>query len=209
MKHAHYDMIVAKAANMDLIVLTKDCLDAENPWMEIEVGHLPCFYEHGSYFLCLPKHKKAVLNFLNGGESECKIECDNEWGMPYRDEWNEMHWYMQEKFESRIKPEIQKLWIGIKEDHSTTNAYPTKHEARIEASRDHGLYSFVEVEVNTKTSKSETEATQEANEPTFKLFGSGYPGALWPAYIGEPISFDEVKDESGDVIGYSIEHRIR
>tara|TARA_R110002012_G_scaffold269646_1_gene453773 strand:+ start:2698 stop:3162 length:465 start_codon:yes stop_codon:yes gene_type:complete len=65
--HPHIEVIVAKAANMDLVVLYEDkgswfpCAEANQPY-------LPDFNCMDDYFLCLPKHKDACLHWLNGGE---------------------------------------------------------------------------------------------------------------------------------------------
>lgn len=117
MKHKHYEKIVAKASNMDLVVLTKDVIaPVDAPWVAIEMGYLPAFDEHCEYFLCLPQHKDAVLCGLNGGEFQ--VKCTKDY---YSDSWHlngdkwfgSCVWYMLSNHHSRIKPRKEKRWIAI------------------------------------------------------------------------------------------------
>lgn len=61
------------------------------------------------YFVCLPKHQKAVLNALNGGVSEFHLEgteipwCESEI-IAGSDYWDKEDWYMDCNVVSRIKP---------------------------------------------------------------------------------------------------------
>lgn len=63
MKHKHYDKIVAKAANMDLVVFCRDAYHVKEGWFE--TYNLP-IQEEFDYFLCLPQHKESCLAWLNG-----------------------------------------------------------------------------------------------------------------------------------------------
>ena len=63
MKHKHYDKIVAKAANMSLVVFCRDAYHAEEGWFE--TSNLP-IQDEFDYYLCLPQHKEACLAWLNG-----------------------------------------------------------------------------------------------------------------------------------------------
>lgn len=63
MKHKHYDKIVAKSANMNLVVFCRDAYHVEEGWFE--TPNLP-IQDEFDYYLCLPQHKKACLAWLNG-----------------------------------------------------------------------------------------------------------------------------------------------
>jgi hypothetical protein len=63
MKHKHYDKIVAKAANMNLVVFCRDAYHVEEGWFETH--NLP-IQDEFDYYLCLPQHKEACLAWLNG-----------------------------------------------------------------------------------------------------------------------------------------------
>ncbi len=116
MKHKHYEMIVAKAANMELVVFVKS--KATNRWEALESSCIPSFYEESEYFLCLPQHKEAVLNALNGGESQLTFDGAN-WdkcnlNQPVK--WSEGWWYMKGESQSRIKPKKEKVWVAYHKD---------------------------------------------------------------------------------------------
>ena len=116
MKHVHYDKIVAKAANMDLVVFYK--LPCEEWWQpDSECEALPDEVEI-DYFLCLPQHKEAVLTLLNGGDIQ--ITTESHWDEPIEltskewcGKWNSCHmnWYMSPHCQSRTKPRKEKRWI--------------------------------------------------------------------------------------------------
>lgn len=111
MKHKYYDKIVAKAANMELVVFTKSTM--ANKWEVTSFGDL-VKNEDFDFFLCLPQHKEAVLNCLNGGESQV-ASISSGWlpancGDPV--EWGGEWWYMNPNGESRIKPKKEKRWIA-------------------------------------------------------------------------------------------------
>lgn len=64
-KHKHYDMIVAKAENMELACLTRHT--THDLWREQAGQYSHVFFgEMADYFLCLPEHTEACLNWLNG-----------------------------------------------------------------------------------------------------------------------------------------------
>lgn len=115
MKHKHYDMICAKAANMDLVVFVKNESTGEWWWLS---GDLP-FNKHQDFFLCLPQHKDAVLAGLNGSNLEYLDEDDLEeggdgWHSAFVNEWSETHWYMREpNIQIRIKPRKEKRYVVI------------------------------------------------------------------------------------------------
>lgn len=128
MKHKHYDMIVAKADNVALVVFAR----IGNEWYEPTASDLMMFNNgHDEYFLCLPQHKDACLHWLNGGRIQYKTELVPE----YQDYQPDIAFslgsiFMQEEFYIRIKPKREKRWIGVSSSscHSTGH-YKTKQEA--------------------------------------------------------------------------------
>ena len=132
MKHKHYDMIVAKAKNMDLVLFSNSTGHNYGKWSECNRETMPKDNGNINYFLCLPKHKEAVLEKLNGGECQYLPPVDGvrEWKDSDNfqfDKWADVWWYMHDSFESRIKPKKEKRWIAV--DASTsqcTRHYSTK-----------------------------------------------------------------------------------
>ena len=98
-------MIVAKAENTELIVFVKD----GNHWNEITQA--TPFYEHNNYFLCLPQHKEAVLNSLNGGVAQFESPREKGDHALEQADWSSSEWYMQSDATSRIKPKKEKRWV--------------------------------------------------------------------------------------------------
>ena len=118
MKHKHYDMIVAKAANMDLVVFVKTC--DNGAWYEKGDNSACQWWEDSDYFLCLPQHKESCLHWLNGGKSQveytkasypywCDIDSDEH-------KWSDGHIFMDELLNIRIKPKKEKRWIAYHND---------------------------------------------------------------------------------------------
>lgn len=144
MKHKHYDMIVAKAANMNLIQFVR--FDKE--WI-VQGRHENlniAFEENYQYFLCLPKHKDVVLNILNGGNGEVNYgefwqDCNV--GQPI--EWCPEWWCMNDNCESRIKQKKEKRWIAAKGD-AVSGIYKTKRELELMYATTSGV-QFIEIEV--------------------------------------------------------------
>src|SRR6056297_543095 len=68
MRHKNAEMIKAKVDNMELVVFYK--LPNEEWWQSESESTILPDEDDIEYFLCLPKHKNAVLNALNGGESQ-------------------------------------------------------------------------------------------------------------------------------------------
>lgn len=109
MKHKLYEMIVAKAANMDLVVMEKD----PSGWI-VKMSEILHMNPSKDYFLCLPQHKEAVLHSLNGGYIGCYE--DGKWlevcTLNGRDgKWKITGWYMNETEEIIIRPKKEKRWI--------------------------------------------------------------------------------------------------
>lgn len=157
--HPHYDMIVAKAANMDLVIFRKDYQNT--PWCRLVDSELP-LDESKEYFLCLPHHKDACLHWLNGGEVEAMhfenqmpnsgvkfdsgFACIEDCVESYP--WKFNHIFMQ-NHEIRIKPRKEKRWIGVRaKDGATTVARNTVQEARTDTIGVTGNWQFIEIEVD-------------------------------------------------------------
>lgn len=138
--HPHAEMIAAKAADMSLSVLVK----MAHVWVK---AITPVWNEDIEYFLCLPKHKDAVLNILNGGESEVS-SFNGEWdecncNIPTR--WSRSWWYMRDIYESRIKPKKEKRWVRVQRNGlslDTMILFDTKEDAV-----GNGSYQAFEIEV--------------------------------------------------------------
>lgn len=153
MKHKLYEMIVAKAENMDLVVLLKN----SQGWSIKENQFDIQFHEMFEYFLCLPQHKEACLHWLNGGVSlDVKNESGN-WsdyslvnvGKP----WSKDRDFMREEYYFRIKPKKEKRWIGVFRDgdliKNTELSYRTKEQVVGDSHAPYGFddWQFIEIEV--------------------------------------------------------------
>ncbi len=129
MKHVHYDKVVAKAANMDLVVLSKSNTGINgDKWSEVPNSRAFPSCEYEDYFLCLPQHKEICLRFLNGETIQVGGNKDNSWNDAWDNEafsreWSEFSVFMDGSFEIRIKPKKVKRWIAV--DLSTTQC--TRH----------------------------------------------------------------------------------
>lgn len=121
MKHVHFEKIVAKAANMDLVVFGYCNLD--KLWSEEEPS-LPGvdFIDSSNtdYFLCLPQHKEACLHWLNGGDVQEKGSnasdswwSDSDNSKYWSAQWHEDHIFMSDVSVFRIKPKKEKRWIAV------------------------------------------------------------------------------------------------
>ncbi|QZI90975.1 hypothetical protein MYOV024v1_p0050 [Vibrio phage PS34B.2] len=152
MKHKHYDMIVAKAANMELVVF----LENNQGWSEKENQSDIQFHEQFDYFLCLPHHKEACLHWLNGGKSQaeytkssypywCDIDSDEA-------NWSDGHIFMDKNLNIRIKPKKEKRWIAVNPDgyilpiHAGSKESIMTH-ASFDTSRLTANVQFIEIEV--------------------------------------------------------------
>ncbi|AZU97901.1 hypothetical protein [Vibrio phage LP.1] len=152
MKHKHYDMIVAKAANMVLVQFIKmgDNWETTGSHDNQTVN----FGDHYDYFLCLPQHKEAVLSLLNGGEAQTFRDQFDEWRDAIVSIWNPACWYMQEGRKSRIKPRKEKRWIAVIPDASRDDAVTPRHYASADELKDrcftntnYNGWQFIEIEV--------------------------------------------------------------
>ncbi len=156
MKHKHYDMIVAKASNMDLIGLIKS--KVTNRWEMLDSSCIPSFYEESEYFLCLPQHKEVCLHWLNGGEYQVN-QLPPEKMISIEDTiiiggWSKDHWFMSEAYTFRIKPKKEKVWIGVYGKHVTENHFGSKSEVEkhvgespVYSNCSHSWWQFIEIEI--------------------------------------------------------------
>ena len=147
-------MIVAKAANTELVQLykmngkwheTRDQFNRNNGW---------AFFEDAEYFLCLPQHKEACLHWLNDGEVQINMKGEGflDWCRPSRD-WKKEVSFMFDINEFRIKPKKKKRWIGYCANTNQTFPHPQKSKEVAEdyAARSYGYkmssWQFIEIEV--------------------------------------------------------------
>lgn len=119
MKHPHYKKIVAKAANMDLVVFYR----YKNDEWEEAASEMLVWDVKAEHFLCLPQHKEACLHWLNGGEVQFKrvdgaalnysmVEFGDMSGEESR-EWRAGTIFLSSEHELRIKPKRGRRWILI------------------------------------------------------------------------------------------------
>lgn len=162
-KHKHYDKIIAKAENMELVVFIKmpDC------WSRATVASkLISFSEDYDYFLCLPKFESECLHWLNGGDVQSKPIGDLSNGFEYYwehlpdsddFEWSLDCTWMMNYEDLRIKPEIKKMWIGYFPDTNQTFPHPQDTQDLAEGyAAMHYKYpvdewQFIEIEVEKKS----------------------------------------------------------
>lgn len=139
-KHKHYDMIVAKAANMDLVRLSK----VYGEWIELAgITQRSChFNKNQEHFLCLPQHKEAVLCRLNEGSIQIRHAGGvwNSFGANINGAWGNYFWYMSDKIESRVKPKKEKRWIAVNVSNGDT-CMCTEHSTPAPG------YQIIEIEV--------------------------------------------------------------
>lgn len=109
MKHKYYDMIVAKAENMELVVFIKRSNNTLWENMKLVGFQFPDLVGTHDYFMCLQKHSALVMEWLNGGDVQG--EDPNNKGVfddyaPHKDRvnWSSTAWYMREDKNVRIKP---------------------------------------------------------------------------------------------------------
>ena len=108
MKHKHYDLIVAKATNMDLVVFIK----AREGWRKMSDQSEIRIKSTMDYFLCLPQHRESCLHYLNGGEVLVKSNLVPSWAtVTHGQLWGGAIGWMREDAQYRIKPNKEKRWI--------------------------------------------------------------------------------------------------
>lgn len=147
MKHKHYEMIVAKAANMELVVFFKGINDSCE-WHEIKM--FPNWQTNASYFLCLPQHKEACLHWLNGGKVE-SLHQDYE-PMELAEcgtiEWGVKSTFMKYSIEIRIKPKKEKRWIAVLPSGRVSGWHDEDREMLEEQYNKDAGWQIIEIEVD-------------------------------------------------------------
>lgn len=111
MKHKHYDMIVAKAANTELVVFYYTPVN--DKWIKKLCQDDMDFEEGVKYFLCLPQHNEngQCLHWLNGGQIKLKGGITWSKGTPV--EWHLYSPFMSNEYDLSIKPRKEKRWVAI------------------------------------------------------------------------------------------------
>jgi hypothetical protein len=125
MKHRHAEIIKAWADNQELLVLTtryhKEWGLTNDPSWDVDLD----------YFLCLPKHKDAVLALLNGGTAQfkssrgwpdCKVDCLGAWRAD--------GWYMNSEMESCVRPKKQTRYAYASDCGDTTSNFSAIKELK-------------------------------------------------------------------------------
>lgn len=151
MKHKHYDMICAKAANMDLVKFYKT---EEGMWNFTDLYQKTTqFREDKEYFLCLPKSKETCLHWLNGADVEYKTQLTPWTSYSPERQWSNGSVFMQDDYDFRIKPRKEKRWIGVNIDkNQTTGLFSSAIECEdnlnsIGEIYDNHPWQFIEIEV--------------------------------------------------------------
>ncbi len=146
-RHKHADMIIAKANNMDLIVLGGF---GSGEWVESPIDYNEgfCFLAEFDYFLCLPQHKDVCLNWLNGGDIQINRLDEGfiDWDRPSR-EWKLCVSFMSDKCKFRIKPRKEKRWIAVRKKDLYVEEFAFKSIDSVKESIDTELWSYHEIEV--------------------------------------------------------------
>ena len=152
-KHRHYDKIVAKAENLELVVFCK-AFDAE--WVKRRDSKIVYFSEEFEYFLCLPEHNEngQCLHWLNGGELQDFFEGSHTSVGDYEGET----WivadnpFMNEEYSLRIKPKKEKRWITYSNNQKRLGVLSFDSEQEARAHQPHYIHEvdesqFIEIEV--------------------------------------------------------------
>ena len=146
MKHKYFDMICAKAANMDLVIFAKN----NEGWLKLS-SEIIGLHESWSYFACLPQHEATCVHWLNGGEL---IMESRAWKAPQGIMWPKDSPFMDAACELRIKPRTEKRWIGVFINDkgrmaNTTYSYKSIEELKSKAHAPYGFdnWQFIEIEV--------------------------------------------------------------
>ena len=152
MKHVHYDMIVAKAANMDLVKKFYNGIKSE--W-QIPKNQDEMFDRRSKYFLCTKENSVAACHILNGGKAEFSFK-GSDWTESKKDSdmvWSEDIDLMDSDYVFRIKPKKEKRWIGYCSSRNQTFPHPqnSKGLATVYAALHYSYrfeeWQFIEIEV--------------------------------------------------------------
>lgn len=133
-------MIVAKAANMDLVVFANS---GDGDWFEMDQSEVPTIADF-DFFLCIPKHKEICLKWLNGSDVQCKLENESKWikVAPYLEmpKWRKEGFFNSPyDYVYRIKPKKEKRWIGY--CASTNQTFPRSQDSK-ELAGDYAARSY-------------------------------------------------------------------
>ena len=150
MKNKHYDKIVAKAANMDLVVFFNPSFGSgAGKWEEATTTLFPAFHPDTEYFLCLPQHKEAVLRGLNGEIVESTNENREDWSESSVELWDKGWWYMSDNCVSRTKPKKEQRCIAFLMENIIAVEHDVVDAERRVVSKGFDLskVQFIEIEV--------------------------------------------------------------
>lgn len=145
-KHKHYDMIVAKAANMDLVVFIK----CQSGWQtQVCNDDQLNFSEGHEYFLCLPQHKDACLHWLNGGDvQQSPLDIEQWVSSGSNKKWMSFSSFMSEKVRFRIEPKKEKRYLMANSmSGQCTNHFSTPERALDCIGGTDGRWQLIEIEV--------------------------------------------------------------
>lgn len=149
MKHKYAEMIKAKAENMDLVIIAKNCQNNGDWWaLKSDKEILPSF-SNGEYFACLPQHKEACFHWLNGGEVQYSHDGVGFGDLAEQLEWDPDSAFMDSNLHIRIKPKKEKRWIAVrKSDHYVESiTYLSEESAEEDSPSDYWTHHEIEVEV--------------------------------------------------------------
>ncbi|NUW71403.1 hypothetical protein HOP38_02615 [Vibrio mediterranei] len=146
MKHKHYEMIVAKAANMELVQFRN--IDGE--WIEKDGDSKGVsFYADYQYYLCLGQYKKECLHWLNGGEVQMR-RPGREWLTLEKFErdpkWHTHCGFMKDEYGFRIKPVTKKRWIAVSRNSAQTSPL-FNYEKEIKSAYKSESWQHIEIDV--------------------------------------------------------------
>ena len=153
MKHKHFEMIVAKAGNMDLVVFSQNQKD--NSWLVQNDQGTTDFGDLVNYFLCLPQHKDACLHWLNGGElyiNNGKGLGEGNYTLSIKTHKPLSDFIGHPEYQFHIKPKKEKRWIVLnyKLNVVSSNFCKSLEDARAYVSN-HFAYpddvQYIEIEV--------------------------------------------------------------
>lgn len=157
MKHKHYEMICAKAGNMDLVLFVRvQNKQNSHMWVETDFSNL-CTNPNKAFFACLPQHKEACLHWLNGKDIEERGFYSSDFEkieIIGASNWHLNHIFMCDSSEFRIKPRKEKRWIGVYGNHVTESHYKSEEACKLFVLDDVSYsafsreeWQFIEIEV--------------------------------------------------------------
>lgn len=147
MKHKYSEMIKAKADNMDLVIIVKNCQYNGDWWaLKSDKEILPSF-SSGEYFACLPQHKEAVLRGLNGEIAESTNENREDWSESSVELWDKGWWYMSDNYVSRTRTKKEQRWVVVNPTGNSVNVNLMKTNPDISEYPDGCQAIEIEVEV--------------------------------------------------------------